>query len=82
MLWPYQFQLAIDAVYPLMVPVMPPDIALVEKAKAEAPALLRPRQHDQEIGDLLFLLVQLGTVTIACFADTKGAAGECNAHPA
>lgn len=54
----------------------------LEKAKAEASVLLRPRQPDQEIGDLLVLVVQLGAVTIAGLADTKGAAGECNAHPA
>lgn len=47
-----------------MVPSMPPDIALVEKAQAEAPALLCQRQPDQEIGDLFVLVVQLGEVTI------------------
>ncbi len=38
-----QFQLAIDAIDPLVVPAMPTDIAQVEEAQAEAPALLGPR---------------------------------------
>ena len=47
-----QFQFAVDAVHALVVPAMSPDIAQVKKAQAEAPDLLRPRQPDQEIGDL------------------------------
>src|SRR5690606_21394184 len=76
-----QLQLAVDAVYALVVPAMSPDIAQVKKAQAEAPGLLRPRQPDEEIGDLLVIIVQLGAITIAGLADTKGAAGERDAHP-
>ena len=64
-----------------MVPPMYADIARVEEAQAEAPALLGPRQPDQQIGDLLVIVVQLGGIAIACLADTKGAAGERGAHP-
>jgi hypothetical protein len=36
---------------------MSPDIAQVKKAQAEAPGLLRPRQPDEETGDLLVIVV-------------------------
>jgi len=65
-----------------MVPAMSPDIPQVKEAQAKAPGLLCPRQSDQEIGDLLVLVVQLGAVTIAGLADLEGAAGKRNAHPA
>lgn len=53
-----------------------------KKAKAEAPVLRHPRQPDEQIGTLLILVVQLGAVKIASLADTNGAAGERNSHPA
>ncbi len=53
-----QFQLAVDAVGALVVPAVSPDIARVKETQAEAPGLLRPRQPDQRVGDLLVLIVQ------------------------
>ncbi len=76
-----QFQLTIDAVYPLWFQRCPGHYAGREN-KGRSPSSSLPRQPDQEIGDLLVLTVQLGVVTIAGLVDTKGAAGECNAHPA
>ena len=35
------------------------------QAQAEAPGLLCPRHSDQEIGDLLVLVVQLGVVRLS-----------------
>ncbi len=52
------------------------------QAKSKASALLCSLQSDQQIGDLLVLFVQLGAVTVAGLADTKGTAGQCNADPA
>lgn len=60
---------------------MSPDIAQIKKSQAEA-GLLRPRQAaDEEIGDLLVLVVQLGAVTIAGLTDIEGTAGKRKANP-
>ena len=66
-----QLQLAVDAVYALVVPAMSSDIPQVKGAQAKAPGLLCPRQPDEEIGDLLVLVVQLGAVTITSLADLE-----------
>lgn len=60
---------------------MSPDIAQVKKAQAEAPGPLRPRQPDEETGDLLVIVVQLGAVTTAGLADMQKTAGKRKAHP-
>ena len=41
------------------------DIAQVEKAKAEAPGLLRLRQPKQQVGDLFVLVVEFRAIAIA-----------------
>lgn len=63
---------------------MAPDIVEVKEAQAEALAPLRPRQSDQQIGDLLVLVVQLGAVTKARLADIEGAGRRvrCSPHAA
>ena len=57
------------------------DVAQIQEAQAKTPGLLGPRQSDQQIGNMLFLVVQLCTVTITGLADLEGEAGKRNAHP-
>ena len=66
-----QLQIAVDPVDALVVPAMSLDIAQVQKAQAEALGLLRLRQPEQQVSDLLVLIVQFGAVSIAGLADVE-----------
>ena len=73
-----QFELAIYAVNPFVVPWVPLDVAQMQKTQAEPPGFAGTGQTGQQIGDFFILDTQLGAIAIAGLADPKSPAGQRN----
>lgn len=74
-----QFQLAVDAVHPLVVPAVALDVTQMQKAQAETPVALVVGQTHEPVGNdsVVNLLPRL--VAIAGLANGKGRARQANA---
>ena len=66
-----RFQLAIDPIDVLMVPVMSLDFAHVQKAQSKTPGPVRLGQPFQQVCDELILSIALRAVAKTGLADTK-----------
>ena len=74
-----QFQLTVDPVHALVVPLQALHVAQIQKAQPKAPCLAISRHSNQPIRDLGVLIVELTLIAIAGLADLKRAASQCDA---
>ena len=74
-----QFQLTVDPVHALVVPLQALHVAQIQKAQPKAPCLAISRHSNQPIRDLGVLIVELALIVIAGLADLKRAASQCDA---
>ena len=75
-----ELQIAVDPVYPLVVPAMAFDVPQMQKAESESPCAMGFREACQQVGDPLVLGFELRDVAVAALADPEGPAGKCYAH--
>ena len=76
-----QFQLAVDAIDPFMVPSEAFHVAQIQKTQAKTPRPPIGRQTDKPIGNLRILITELAFVSIAGLTDLERTASQRDADP-